>query len=121
ITKFFKLGDNVKILAASTADPRFVPADVPGKRDEPAGPYLLVVTERGMSLRIPLAAFRVPSNKLGRMYVKLTDGDRVVMAQVLRPADKSLFLVSQGGHILHFALDEINLLSGVGKGVIGIK
>ena len=121
ITKFFKLGDNVKIIAGSTADARFVPADVPGKRDEPAGPYILVVTERGQTLRMPLAPFRVPSNKLGRMYAKLNDGDRVVMAQVLTAADKSLFLVSQGGHILHFAIDEINILSGVGKGVIGIK
>jgi DNA gyrase subunit A len=55
------------------------------------------------------------------MYAKLNEGDRVVMVQVLRPADKSLFLISQGGHLLHFAIDEINLLSGVGKGVIGIK
>jgi DNA gyrase subunit A len=70
---------------------------------------------------MPLASFRVPSNKLGRMYAKLSDGDKVVLAQVLTAADKSLFLVSQGGHILHFALDEINILSGVGKGVIGIK
>ena len=96
ITKFFKLGDNVKLVAASTTDARFIPAEFGGKRDEPAGPYVLVVTERGLSLRMPLASFRTPSNKLGRMYAKVSDGDRVVMVQVLRPADKSLFLISQG-------------------------
>ena len=121
IVKFFKLGDNVKIIAGSTTDPRFVPVNIPGKKGDPAGPYLLVVTARGMTLRLPLAPFRAPSNKLGRMYVKLNEADRVVMAHVLRPEEKSLFLVSRNGHILHFALDEINLLSGIGKGVIGIK
>jgi DNA gyrase subunit A len=121
ITKFFKLGDNVRLVAGSTGDARFIPADIPGKKDEPAGPYVLVVTARGLSLRMPLAPFRVPSNKLGRMFAKVSDGDKVVLAQVLTAADKSLFLISQGGHILHFALDEINILSGVGKGVIGIK
>ena len=61
------------------------------------------------------------STKNGRMYAKLKDGDRVVMVHVLRPEDKSLFLISQDGHVLHFAIDEINLIAGVGKGVIGIK
>ena len=30
-------------------------------------------------------------------------------------------LASADGHVIHFALDEVNILSGVGKGVIGIK
>jgi DNA gyrase/topoisomerase IV subunit A len=43
------------------------------------------------------------------------------MAQVLTHEETSIFLVSQGGHVIHFELDEINLLAGVGKGVLGIK
>lgn len=121
ITKFFKIGDNVKIINASTTDPRFVPAEIKGGKDEPAGPYLLVVTQKGMSLRIPLAPYRVASTKNGRMYVKLNEGDRVVMAHVLRAEETSIFLVSQDGHVLHFPISEVNLISGVGKGVIGIK
>jgi DNA gyrase subunit A len=121
ITKFFKIGDNVKIVAASTTDARFVPAEIKGGKDEPAGPYLLAVTQRGLSLRTPLAPYRVASTKNGRMYAKLNEGDRIVMVHVLREEDKSLFLVSQDGHVLHFAIQEINLIAGVGKGVIGIK
>jgi DNA gyrase subunit A len=52
--------------------------------------------------------------------VKLNEGDKVVVAAVLKE-EKSIFLASQTGHVIHFAIDEINILSGVGKGVIGIK
>jgi DNA gyrase subunit A len=121
VTKFFKLGDQVKIVGATTTDERFIPAEVKGKGDDPAGPYLLVVTQQGMTLRTPLAPFRTASNKLGRRYVKLNEGDRVVLATVLKGDEESLFLVSTNGHVLHFLLEEINVLSGVGKGVIGIK
>jgi DNA gyrase subunit A len=127
IVKFFKLGDQVKIIAAATTDERFVPVSIPspkgrgqGEGDIPPGPYLLVITEQGMTLRTPLAPFRTASNKLGRRYVKLNEGDRVVLAAVLKD-EKSIFLASKTGHVIHFPMDEINVLSGVGKGVIGIK
>jgi DNA gyrase subunit A len=122
ITKFFKLDDRVKILTAVTTDERFVPAETkPANKDEAPGPHLLVVTQQGMTLRLPLAPFRMPSNKLGRRVVKLAEGDRVVMATVLTGDEESLFLASVEGRVLHFPISEINVLSGVGKGVIGIK
>ncbi len=122
ITKFFKLDDRVKILTAVTTDERFVPAETkPANKDEAPGPHLLVVTQQGMTLRLPLAPFRAPSNKLGRRVVKLAEGDRVVMVAVLTGDEESLFLASVEGRVLHFPISEINVLSGVGKGVIGIK
>ncbi len=121
LTKFFKLGDNVKIVNLATCDERFTPAEIPGGKDEPAGPYLLVATQHGMTLRSPLAPFRTASTRVGRRFVKLNDGDKVVLAEILRGEETSLFLVSAGGHVIHFAIDEVNVLSGVGKGVIGIK
>ncbi|MBI3410072.1 MAG: DNA topoisomerase IV subunit A [Planctomycetes bacterium] len=121
VAKFFKLGEQAKLIAAVTTDERFTPAETrPETKHDPAGPYLLVVTAQGMTLRTPLAPYRTESNKLGRRYVKLNDGDRAVMATVLGD-EKSIFLVSQEGHVLHFEVNEINILSGVGKGVIGIK
>src|SRR5262249_33758791 len=84
-------------------------------------PYLLAVTAQGQSLRLPLAPFPTASTKVGRRFIKLNEGDKVVMATVLQPEQRSLFLASANGHVLHFALEEINILSGVGKGVIGIK
>jgi DNA gyrase subunit A len=121
ITKFFKLDDQVKILSAITSDERFIKLEIPFKKGDPTGPYLLVVTQQGLTLRTPLLPFRTASNKLGRRYVRLNEGDKVVMSAVLLGEEESIFLASADGHVIHFPLDEINILSGVGKGVIGIK
>src|SRR5207248_2981837 len=121
IAKFFKLGDGVKVVAAVTTDARFTPADLPPHKDEtPGGPYILVATRYGYVLRTPLAAFRTESTKAGRRFVKLEEGDRVVLARLV--ADETgVLLASRGGHLIHFPLDHVNILAGVGKGVIGIK
>ncbi len=127
LAKFFRLGDQAKIVNAITTDERFtLPQQPPpkpkkkGEEPDPPGPYLLVVTAQGQTLRTPLAPFRVASTKAGRMYARLNEGDRVVLATVLRD-EESIFLASAQGHVIHFPVDEINILSGVGKGVMGIK
>src|SRR5262249_38672939 len=120
IGRFFRLGDQVKVVAAVTTDERFIPAEVKGAKGDPPGPYLLVVTAQGQTLRTPFAPFRVESTKVGRRYVKLNEGDRVVMVAVPRE-EETVYLASAEGHVIHFPIGEINVLSGVGKGVMGIK
>jgi DNA gyrase subunit A len=121
IGKFFRIDDQVKILAAISTDERFVPATIgKPKKDDPPGPYLLAVTANGLTLRTPFAPFRIESTKAGRRYIKLNDGDKVAMVTVPQN-EETIYLASANGHVLQFAIDEINILSGVGKGVIGIK
>jgi DNA gyrase subunit A len=120
IAKFFRLADDVRIIEAITTDGRFTPPDQRPKNGEAPGPYVLAVTAQGQTLRTPLAPFRVASNKLGRRFARLGDGDRVVMAKVIRD-EESIFLASASGHVIHFRIDDINILSGAGKGVMGIK
>jgi DNA gyrase subunit A len=121
ITKFFRLADQVKIVGAATTDSRFTPEDKPMKRDIPGGPYILAATSQGQVLRTPLSPFRTASTKVGRRYVRLSEGDKVVLATVLAGDVNSMFLASQEGHVLHFAIKEVNILAGAGKGVLGIK
>ena len=116
IAKFFRLADQVRSSrrrrrTSVSRRPRSPPSN-----GEPAGPYLLVATAQGQVLRTPLAPFRTASTKVGRRYVRLAEGDKVVMATVLKPEQRSLFLASANGHVLHFPLEEINILSGVGQG-----
>ncbi|HEX4613987.1 MAG TPA: DNA topoisomerase (ATP-hydrolyzing), partial [Urbifossiella sp.] len=111
ITKFFKLADGVKVVAAVTTDPRFTPADQPAAGDQPGGPFLLVATKGGNVLRIPLAGFRGESTKAGRRYAKLEDGDRVVMAKLLG-GETGVMLASAKGHLIHFHVDQVNILNG---------
>ncbi|MFL5242628.1 MAG: DNA topoisomerase (ATP-hydrolyzing) subunit A [Gemmataceae bacterium] len=120
IAKFFRLADQVRIINAVSTDERFTEPDRPVTNGEAPGPYLLVATAQGQTLRTPLAPFRTTSTKVGRRYVRLNHGDKVVMATVLKD-EESLFLASASGHVIHFAVEEINVLSGIGKGVMGIK
>lgn len=120
VTKFFKLGDNVRIITALTADERFIPAAIKGRTNDPPGPYLLVATAQGQVLRTPFAPFRSASTKAGRRYIRLNEGDRVVMVCV--PQDEeTVMLATAKGRIIHFPIQEVNVLQGVGKGVMGIK
>ncbi len=121
IHKFFRLADQVRIVGMATTDERFTPVDTPPANGEPAGPYVLVTTAQGQVLRTPLSPFRTASTKVGRRYVRLGEGDKVVMAHLLREGEETLMLASAGGRILHFAVEDVNILAGVGKGVIGIK
>jgi DNA gyrase subunit A len=120
ITKFFNLDDQVRIIGAVTTDERFVPTETKPKRGDPPGPYILAATSTGLVLRTPLAPYREASTRNGRRFCRLDVGAKVVLATV--PLEEtSLFLASRGGHVIHFDLAEVNVLSGVGKGVIGIK
>ncbi len=121
ISKFFKLDDQVKIVAAETTDERFVPAESkPPTKEDPAGPYVLVVTSEGLTARVPFTPYRTASTKAGRRYVRLDEGAKVVMVKVLGD-EESIFLATKDGHVIHFLIEQINILSGVGKGVMGIK
>jgi DNA gyrase subunit A len=120
ITKYFKMADQVKVIAAIATDPRFTPADEPEKRGVPGGPYLMIATSNGYVFRLPLAAYRAESTKAGRRYAKPEDGDKVVLARLVWD-ETGVMLATRGGHLIHFPVDQVNVLSGVGKGVIGIK
>jgi DNA gyrase subunit A len=116
ITKYFKMADQVKVITAITTDPRFTPAD----NEKTGEPHLLVATSNGYVFRLPLAAYRAESTKAGRRYAKPEGSDKVVMVR-LAGDETGVMLASRGGRLIHFPLDDVNVLSGVGKGVIGIK
>lgn len=121
ITKFFSLDDQVKIIGAETTDTRFIPKETkPPTKEDPAGPYVLVASSEGYTLRVPFAPYRDESTKAGRRYARVADGARTVFVKVLSD-EESMFLVSRDGRLIHFMIDQINILSGAGKGVMGIK
>ncbi len=120
ITKFFRLADRVRILAAITTDPRFTPPDQPASGDQPGGPFVLIATKGGNVLRLPLTGFRTESTKSGRRFVKLEPGDKAVLVRLVGDGD-GVMLATRRGRVIHFPLDQVSVLTGVGKGVLGIK
>jgi DNA gyrase subunit A len=120
IGKFFKLDDQVKIIGAATGDERFIPRQTKPAKGDPPGPYILAATQGGLVARLPFQPYREESTKAGRRFMRLNDGDRVVLATIVGE-ETSIFLAAESGHVIHFPINEINVLSGPGKGVIGIK
>lgn len=122
IAKFFRLNEGSRVLSAFTADPRFIPAETkPASKGDPHGPYVLAATAQGQVLRTPYLPYREASTVKGRMFARLNDDDKVVLAAIALPAYKTLMLCSMEGRVIHFPISEIPVLSGVGKGVMGIK
>lgn len=120
LSKHFRLGDGATIVSGLSTDARFTPADSKVKGEESPAPYLMVATARGQVLRIPLKPFRTASTKVGRKYCRLAPGDRVVFVELVRGAT-TMFLASAEARIIHFAVSDVPVLSGAGKGVRGLK
>jgi DNA gyrase subunit A len=113
VSKFFKLADGAKIIAAMTSDVRFTTPDTD------KGPNLFIALSNGFVFLLPMAAYRTGSTKAGRKYAK-PDGGKVVMVTILGE-ETGVMLATDGGRLIHFPVAEVNLLAGVGKGVMGIK
>lgn len=118
LAKHAKLGDGARVVAAATTDARFVEAVEDDSKEW--GPLLLVGTKQGQVLTIPYHNFRTPSTKSGRKYCRLKAGDEVVYCQLVVDAE-TIFFASKNGRIIHFAIDDIPMLTNAGKGVRGLK
>ena len=120
LTKLFKLGDGVSIIAAATTDPRFTPADKEEPEQPAPSPYLFAATAQGQVLRVPLSPFRPSSTRAGRKFCRLVEGDRVVFVQLQNDATNCM-LFSEQAALVHFSVDDVPVLAGAGKGARGIR
>ena len=79
------------------------------------------MTSDGFAMRFGLDGFREVSTKAGRRYARPADGAEVTLATVVTGGDETIIAASQGRRVLLCRADEINFLSGPGKGVTLIK
>jgi len=125
VQKLFKFKDGERVIAALGTDPRVMPEFAHPKPDlgeeyEEPYPHVLAVTKKGMSLRFTLWAHREPSTSRGRMYARPGEGDEVVAAFKVY-ADDDVCALTHEGRALCCNAQDVNLLSGAGKGVIFMK
>jgi len=119
IQRFFKLKDGEKIVASLSLDPRAI-GEIRGGESEPPPVHAVAVTSDGFSLRFGLEAFVEPSTRTGRRYARPADGAEVVgIAKVTGP--EVLIAATAAARGILCRADEVNYLSGPGKGVILIK
>ncbi|MBL4689303.1 MAG: DNA topoisomerase IV subunit A [Nannocystaceae bacterium] len=125
VQRLFKFRDGERVIAALGTDPRVMPEfaeERPELDDDYEDPYphILAVTKRGYSQRFTLWPHREPSTTRGRMFARMSKDDEVVSAFKVY-ADDNVCALTKKGKVLCCAAQEVNLLSGPGKGVIFIK
>jgi len=120
VQKLFKLRDGERIVAAFSLDQRSIGDIATRKEGEPPPVHVIAVTSDGYSLRFSFEPFVEPSTRAGRRYARPSEGVEVVgVARVT--GDEVIIAVTADARALLCRADEVNYLSGPGKGVILIK
>ena len=128
VQKLFKLRDGERVIAAFSLDPRAIGDIASPRRGGRSGPpegepppiHALAVTSDGYSLRFSFEPFVEPSTRAGRRYARPSDGAEVVgIARVT--GNEVVIAATHDARAMLCQADEVNYLSGPGKGVILIK
>ena len=109
-------------------DRRAQPRSARDRRDRrrqkarPAEPpvHAIAVTSDGYALRFSLEPFVEPSTRAGRRYARAAEGAEVVAVSVTT-GDEVVIAATADARALLCKADEVNFLSGPGRGVILIK
>jgi DNA gyrase subunit A len=120
IQKQFKLKDGEKIVAAMSLDPRASGAIAPKKEGEPAPVHAAAVSSDGYALRFGLEGLVEPSTRSGRRFARPAEGGEITGVARLTGGEILIAATAEGRGILAKA-EEVNFLSGPGKGVLLIK
>ncbi len=120
LQKLFDFKDKERVVGVIPCDPRVFPTGKTSGEEMPAFGYLVVLTAKGMVVRQSLELFSDVSTRKGRLCVRLSEGDEIFGVW---PAmgDEFVSMVSRKGHALIFSVEEIPVIGGPGKGVIGMR
>jgi DNA gyrase subunit A len=131
VQKLFRFKDGERVIAAFSLDPR-VSGDIgspsadasadkaPAEVAEAPPVHAIAVTSDGYSLRFSLAGFVEPSTRSGRRYARVPDGAEVV-AVARTAGEETVIAATKEARAMLCPAEEINFLSGPGRGVILIK
>jgi DNA gyrase subunit A len=127
IQRFFKLKDGERIVGAMSLDERAIgnitaPATRRAGSSDPAEPpvHAVAVTGDGYALRFSLEPFVEPSTRAGRRFARMPEKAAVVGVERYTGSEILIAATRQARAILTKA-EEVNFLSGPGRGVILIK
>jgi DNA gyrase/topoisomerase IV subunit A len=120
IQRFFKLRDGERIVAALSLDPRAIGTIAAKKEGDVPPVHALAATSDGYSMRFSLEPFAEPSTRAGRRFTRTAEGAEVVGVSRVTGGETVIAATREARGLLCKA-DEINYLSGPGRGVILIK
>jgi DNA gyrase subunit A len=120
IQKQFKLKDGERIVAAMSLDPRAAGQIAPKKEGDPAPVHAVAVSSDGYALRFGLEGLIEPSTRAGRRFARPAKGAEILGVARYTGPEVLIAATAEGRAILAKA-EEVNFLSGPGKGVLLIK
>jgi len=123
IQKLFKLKDGERIISVISFDKRTLAGSIdedPKKPDRCPVVHAFAATSDGYALRFGLDKFAEPSTRSGRRYARPAEGHAVI-GLVAMHGSETILAISADCHAMVCAADEVNYLSGPGKGVVLIK
>jgi DNA gyrase subunit A len=90
------------------------------KADEAPPSHALAVSSDGYSLRFSFEPYAEPSTRAGRRYARAAQGAEIVGVEKVT-GDETVIAATREARAMLCSIQEINLLSGPGRGVILIK
>jgi DNA gyrase subunit A len=128
VQKLFKLKDGEKIVAAFSLDPRVAKKIEPVVRragasaaaDDIPPVHAIAITSDGYAMRFSLEPFVEASTRSGRRYARTADGAEVVHVGITT-GEETVIAATANARAMLCQADEVNFLSGPGRGVILIK
>jgi DNA gyrase subunit A len=120
IQKQFKLKDGERIVGALSLDPRAIGKIQPKKEGDEAPVHGVAVSSDGFALRFGLEGLVEPSTRSGRRFARPSKDAQIVGAARYTGTEVLIAATAEGRGILSKA-EEVNYLSGPGKGVLLIK
>ncbi len=119
IQKLFKLKDGEAIVAAYSLDPRVI-GDLQEDEDHFPQSYALAASSDGYALCFSLLPFVEPSTRSGRRFARPKDTARILGVEVVH-GDETVIAASEKRRALLCSVEEVNYLSGAGRGVMLVK
>ncbi len=122
VQKLFRLKDGERIVAAYALDARTI-GDVkedPKKPEYAPATHAIAVSSDGYSLRFGLEAFIEPSTRTGRRFARPAKTAEIVAIKMIH-GDETALAASTQRRVMVCPVEEVNYLSGPGKGVMLIK
>ena len=130
IQKYFDFADKERLVGVVDFDDRVLPEPIEDTSDPAlfagdgapplAGPFVVAVSSSGLAVRLEASAFAEPSNKNGRVAMRVGKGAICVGAEVAR-GDENVCLATREGRALIFPVAQVPVFKSAAKGVIAVR
>ncbi len=123
VQKLFKLKDGEKIVAVLSFDPRVAQGDF---KEDPKDPdvcpevHAFAASSNGFALRFGLEAYVEPSTRSGRRFARVGNDASIIGVEAIT-GNEVVLAISKNCRAMICEVEEINYLSGPGKGVTLIR